>query len=174
MISNRTKIAMGLFHIRPGTKNSAKLSQDPIVRESLMPIENLDHYFIYSSDLEKSRKFYSQILGLTDGPRPNFDFEGHWFYLNDTPVVHIGTTRFPGGIPAVNADAIVDNLPKQGTGRIDHVAFKATNVAEFIERLEKGSLPYHKQLIPEFNLTQLFVKDPDGATIELNFFAAST
>ena len=139
-----------------------------------MPIENLDHYFIYSSDLEKSRKFYSKILGLEDGARPNFDFEGHWFYLHDKPVVHIGTTGFPGGIPTANTGQTVDNLPKSGTGRIDHIAFKATNITEFIERLEQGSLKYHKQSIPEFNLTQLFIKDPDGATIELNFFATST
>jgi catechol 2,3-dioxygenase-like lactoylglutathione lyase family enzyme len=136
-----------------------------------MPIESLDHYFIYSSDLEKSREFYSQILGLEDGARPNFEFEGHWFYLGSKPVVHIGTTGFPGGIPNASSDPVVDNLPKLGTGRIDHIAFKATNINEFIERLEAGSLPYHRQSIPEFNLTQLFVKDPDGATIELNFFA---
>ena len=136
-----------------------------------MPIENLDHYFIYSADLEKSREFYSQILGLQDGPRPSFDFEGHWFYLNGKPVVHIGTTGFPGGIPAASAGEKADNLPKTGTGRIDHIAFKAKNIAEFLARFEKKSLPYHKNSIPEFNLTQLFVKDPDGATIELNFFA---
>ena len=136
-----------------------------------MPIENLDHYFIYSADIEKSREFYSQILGLKDGPRPSFDFEGYWFYLNEKPVVHIGTTGFPGGIPSASAGETVANLPKVGTGRIDHIAFKATDIAEFLERLEKRSLPYHKQSIPEFNLTQLFVKDPDGATIELNFFA---
>ena len=77
-----------------------------------MPIENLDHYFIYSSDIEKSREFYSKILGLQDGPRPSFDFEGYWFYLNEKPVVHIGTTGFPGGIPTASTGKTVDNLPK--------------------------------------------------------------
>jgi catechol 2,3-dioxygenase-like lactoylglutathione lyase family enzyme len=138
-----------------------------------MPLENLDHYFIYATDLEESCQFYSQILGLTDGDRPNFDFDGHWFYLNDRPVVHVGTTDFPGGIPSTNIKKRVTTIPKKGTGRLDHIAFKATNVNEFIDRFESRSIPYHKQSIPDFNLTQLFVRDPDGTTIELNFFATT-
>ena len=135
-----------------------------------MPLENLDHYFIYAPDLEKSCKFYSRILGLEDGARPNFEFDGHWFYLNKKPVVHIGTNGFPGGMPS--SEEKKKSIPASGTGRLDHVAFKATNIQEFITRFENESIYYHKQSIPEFDLTQLFVKDPDGATIELNFFAA--
>jgi catechol 2,3-dioxygenase-like lactoylglutathione lyase family enzyme len=133
-----------------------------------MTIKRLDHYFIYSQNLEKTAEFYSNILGLESGPRPDFDFPGDWFYLDGQPVVHAGTDGFTGGYPesGVKDKSSLEN----GTGRLDHIAFRADNIKKFMDRFTKAKIDFHTQQVKSFNLTQLFVKDPDGLTIELNFF----
>lgn len=133
-----------------------------------MTIKRLDHYFIYSRSLDRTADFYSNILGLELGPRPDFDFAGSWFYLDGVPVVHAGTADFAGGYPD-NGVKDKSHL-KNGTGRLDHIAFRADNIQEFKDRLTKAEIDFHTQEVKNFNLTQLFVKDPDGLTIELNFF----
>ena len=133
-----------------------------------MTIKRLDHYFIYSRSLDRTADFYSNILGLELGPRPDFDFAGSWFYLDGVPVVHAGTADFAGGYPD-NGVKDTSKL-KNGTGRLDHIAFRADNIQEFKDRLTKAEIDFHTQELKDFNLTQLFVKDPDGLTIELNFF----
>lgn len=131
-------------------------------------IESLDHFFVYSSNLQKTKQFYSEILGLKDGPRPQFSFPGHWFYLNEKPVVHVGTSEFEGGFK--DGESVSTKISQVGTGSVDHIAFKCKNIQEFIARLDSLGQPFRTQEIPDFDLKQIFVKDPNGVTIELNFF----
>ena len=126
-------------------------------------IESLDHFFIYSSKLILTKTFYCEVLGLEDGPRPAFDFAGYWFYLNGQPVIHVGTNEFPGGFDRT------DQHRENGTGSIDHVAFRCKGFSEFIARFQKYNQQFKINEIPDFDLKQIFVKDPNGVTIELNF-----
>ena len=48
-----------------------------------MPL-SLNHYSICTADLEASRRFYVDALGLGVGPRPEFPFSGRWLYAGDT------------------------------------------------------------------------------------------
>ena len=137
-------------------------------KQSGPTIESLDHFFVYSSDLRSTHQFYTEILGLEDGPRPKFEFPGHWFYLDGKPVVHVGTEEFEGGYNNPGAQKTKDE--KLGTGVVDHIAFKCRNADAFTKRLKSNNHPYKTQEIPDFDLRQIFVKDPDGVTIELNFF----
>ena len=131
-----------------------------------MPLERLDHYFVYAADLDVSRRFYAEVLGLEAGPRPQFGFPGYWFYLEGRAVVHLGNDEFEGGyVPP--GPARVTSGP---TGPVDHIAFRASDITSFEQRFESLSLRYERREVPDFALSQLFVKDPDGLTIELNFF----
>ena len=40
----------------------------------------LNHFSIRTTDLEASRRFYADVLGLSVGPRPPFPFPGLWMY----------------------------------------------------------------------------------------------
>lgn len=131
-----------------------------------MPLERLDHYFVYASDLEVSKRFYSEVLGLVSGPRPQFGFPGYWFYLEDRPVVHVGDDGFEGGYVYENGEHVIAGP----TGPVDHIAFRASNLDDFLERFEKLGVSFQRREVPDFRLSQLFVKDPEGLTIELNFF----
>ena len=45
-----------------------------------MAVERLDHYTIRTADLDATRCFYTEVLGLSVGPRPAFTFPGLWLY----------------------------------------------------------------------------------------------
>ena len=55
------------------------------------------------------------------------------------------------------------------TGRIAHVAFNADNIDEFLERFEREGIPARRERVPKAPLQQIFLDDPNGVQIELNF-----
>ncbi len=132
-----------------------------------MPLTELDHYFVRANDLERSRRFYCEVLGFEEMPRPSFPFPGYWLGVNGRIQVHMG----PHGIPnpelyylGTTARSAVDN-----TGVVDHIAFLATDPNNFAKRFDALGLATRKRYFPQFQLYQMFVQDPDGLTIELNF-----
>jgi len=142
-----------------------------------MPVGRLDHYSIRSTDLEASRKFYTEIMGFDIGFRPPFDFPGLWLY-NGAPhpesngIVHII------GIDPDNPEGLASYLGERspeslaGTGTVDHMAFLATGIDEMRKRLDQHRIPSRERMVPSLGILQLFLEDPSGVTIELNYPAA--
>jgi len=54
-----------------------------------MEIDTIDHVNVETDDVDRSAKFYREVIGLKEGPRPDFDRPGFWMYAGDKPVVHI-------------------------------------------------------------------------------------
>ena len=133
-----------------------------------MPVTELNHYLVRCSDLERSKDFYCGVLGFEVMPRPNFPFPGFWLGVNGKIQVHMGQAGVPNselyylGSP--------EGVAKENSGVIDHVAFLASDPGEFIARFRKLGIDYRPRSLPEAELFQLFITDPDGLTIELNFF----
>lgn len=133
-----------------------------------MGLKSIEHYFVYARDLEASRRFYEEVLGFEVGYRPPFDFRGYWLYLGGTPCVHLGEAS---GSPAQEAylgkraDGATD-----ATGALDHVAFRGEDFPAYRARLDAHRVEYRHREVPEMRLQQLFVTDPDGVTLEFNFF----
>jgi catechol 2,3-dioxygenase-like lactoylglutathione lyase family enzyme len=119
-----------------------------------MPVTALDHYTIRTADLERSRDFYSEIIGLEIGDRPPFKFPGAWLYCGDHPVVHL---------------VGVDDQAQAHTGAIDHLAFRANDCAGFTGRLTERGVAFEERDVPATDLHQVFLRDPDGVRIEINF-----
>ena len=138
-----------------------------------MGIRKLGHYSIRTGDLEASRRFYTEVLGLREGFRPPFRFPGIWLYLGgdeaDFGVVHIiGIDRDdPQGLQEYLGDR--DETSLTGTGAVDHVAFLATGLADMRARLAARGVPFTERTVPSLGLYQLFVTDPSGVTVELNY-----
>lgn len=137
----------------------------------------LNHYSIRTTDLEASRRFYEDVLDLKVGPRPAFQFPGLWLYEGDSSVwansvVHIiGIDRNdPEGLKAYLGDREPASL--QGSGAIDHIAFFATGLAGMRERLERLGVMRRERSVPTLGLHQVFIDDPNGVVIELNYPAA--
>ncbi len=130
-----------------------------------MPLENLNHFLVVADDLEATRDFYVDVLGLEDGYRPPFDFLGHWIYLGKRAVVHLADRR--DYLDKVNH--VRDGSGDIATGPIDHIAFEATGLQDMVATLEKQGVPARHRKVPDVNLHQVFVYDPNGVLIELNY-----
>jgi catechol 2,3-dioxygenase-like lactoylglutathione lyase family enzyme len=132
-----------------------------------MPVLELNHYFIRARDLEVSRRFYCEGLGFEVMPRPEFGFAGYWLGAGGKVHVHMGLDGAPEAEPyylGTTAASARDNA-----GVIDHIAFLASDPEAFWERLDALALEAHGRHFPAIPLYQIFVSDPDGLAIELNF-----
>ncbi|UVE70394.1 VOC family protein (plasmid) [Burkholderia pyrrocinia] len=140
-----------------------------------MPVSRLAHYSIRTLDLEKSCRFYERVLGFKRGYRPPFDFPGAWLYKGGDEADY-GTVHIIGVDPA-NPDGLAaylgdKDLPATGTGTVDHIAFLATGVEAMWDTLRAEGIAWRDRTVPSLGLHQVFVEDPSGVTIELNFPAA--
>ena len=135
-----------------------------------MPLKKLDHYSIRTLKLEESKDFYVDVLGMTVGDRPDFDFPGYWLYVDGLPVVHLVgiDPDNPQGLIDYLGEVDVDDLDSSGT--LDHVAFVASDPKAFKEHLEQKSMPYRERDVPGMNLYQIFVDDPNKISVEVNYF----
>jgi catechol 2,3-dioxygenase-like lactoylglutathione lyase family enzyme len=138
-----------------------------------MAIQTLAHYSVRTTRLEASRHFYVDVLGFRQGFRPPFDFPGLWLYKgNDEAqfgVVHIIgiDPDAPQGLVAYLGDKSEQSL--HGSAAIDHLAFLATDLPDMRRRLQQAGLAFRERTVPSIGLHQVFVEDPSGVTIELNY-----
>ena len=126
-------------------------------------ITGLFHVAIKTRDLEATRRFWLDVLGLAEIARPDFGYPGAWFGV-PTPggvgIVHI----YAGG-PA----AAMSGVDTTGTAVIDHVSLTAIGFHAFRDRFAQHGAPWREFLVPGTTLWQLFVYDPSGVQLELTF-----
>jgi catechol 2,3-dioxygenase-like lactoylglutathione lyase family enzyme len=134
----------------------------------------INHISIRTLNLEATRRFYVDALGLQVGPRPEFPFPGHWLYQGplgayENAAVHlIGLDpNDPEGLKQYLGERSADSL--HGTGAVDHVAFFATDLTGTLLRLQQCGVQARERTVPGIGLHQLFLDDPNGVTVELNF-----
>jgi len=135
-----------------------------------LPLGQLNHYAMEPADLEATKAFYVDVLGLAVGERPPLGFPGYWLYSGEHAVVHLLGRREPREGITVRPPGV----KMGGTGRLDHIAFTATGLKEIRDRLAGHGVTYREQVLPRLNATQLFVEDPDGVGVELNFPPSET
>lgn len=134
----------------------------------------LNHFSIRSVDLPACERFYCGLLGLQRGPRPPFPFPGLWLYAGDTgeyanAVVHIIgiAPNDPEGLKQYLGEREATSL--HGSGAVDHLAFFSTGLADTLQRLRAQGVACRERSVPVLGLHQVFIDDPNGVVIELNF-----
>ena len=132
-----------------------------------MPLTGLNHYLIVSKNLERSKKFYQEVLGMQLAERPDFGFPGYWLKLGEDICVHLAS-QAPNKI---RDTFLLKKHPKgtAGSGSVDHIAFLAQDPMGVRQRIQKNKVEMHFRSFPDAKLFQIFLKDPDDITIELNF-----
>ena len=120
----------------------------------------LDHFNIRTRNLADTVRFYEDVMRLEKGPRPNFAFPGAWMYSEGKAVVHIVDI------------SKTDEAQKPDSGVVHHVAFASRGFDAMRERLSSKKMPYDARQVPGGDLWQIFVDDPNGVMIELNYEAA--
>ncbi|WP_445680542.1 VOC family protein [Radicibacter daui] len=115
----------------------------------------IDHATIRTADLEGTRRFLEEVLGLTVGPRPDFGFPGYWLYADGQPLFHL----IPGrGGP----------VDRQGE-TLDHVGLRLDGRDKWADRLSALGIPWSPMELPELGERRLFIRTPGGILLELVF-----
>jgi catechol 2,3-dioxygenase-like lactoylglutathione lyase family enzyme len=147
------------------------IDRDKLLAKRIMNIDSLHHVSLPVTDLERSRRFYREVLGLREIARPNFNFPGAWFQLGSTQQLHL----------------IVHANPTFRTGKsLDtrdiHFAARVGDYWKTVEFLH--SKGYREDAAPDDLLRiivnpratagfpQMYILDPDRNVIELNAAAA--
>jgi len=136
-----------------------------------MPLSHLEHYLIQAEDLEATKDWYVRVLGMREGPHPDFGFPVYWLYLGERDVLHMTQ----GGAEVSEARKRYlgqESQATRGSGVIDHIAFRATGLVEMIEHLRRNAIEFRERQVDDQGLYQLFLLDPNGVKVELNFAAA--
>lgn len=126
-------------------------------------VRGIDHINLRAPSelIERLRRFYIDIVGLHEGPRPSFrsGSRGYWLYAGEQPVMHLSV-------------GVEGNAQAQPTGWFNHVAFACNDLDATRARLDAAGQPYLIDVVDELNQVQLFLHDPAGTGVELNFSGA--
>ena len=133
-----------------------------------MPLSHIEHFLVQTADMEKTRDWYVRVLGMRVGPNPDFKFPVCWLYIGDQDVVHVTEG---GRNVSENRKKYVGQQSEalSGSGVVDHIAFRATGLRETIEHLRALGVQFRQRQVNDQGLYQLFLFDPNGIKIELNF-----
>ena len=136
-----------------------------------MPLSHIEHFLLQTADMEKTRAWYVNVLGMRVGPSPDFKFPVFWLYLGDKDVVHVteggkGVSENRKKYVGQQSDAV------SGTGVVDHIAFRATGLRDMIAHLKSLGVDFKQRQVDDQGLYQLFMFDPNGVKIELNYAKA--
>ena len=112
-------------------------------------VTQLDHVTVIITDLERSRRFYTDVLGLREvSPPYTFDFVVLWFALGENQYVHLL------------------HKPQADTVSPRHFALRVADAAAAREHCRTHGLAVEETVrIP--NADRFFVRDPDGDRIEI-------
>lgn len=119
-----------------------------------MALVKFDHVNIQTANLAAMSAFYDEVLGLPAGYRPPFRFGGAWHYCGDLAVVHLVETSPPDGV---------------GNPQLEHFALQAEGMADFLARLRQHGVAYRIAVVPEIEVRQVNIHDPDGNHIHIDF-----
>jgi len=120
-----------------------------------MTVLGVDHINIGTHQLDETRAFFRDAIGLAEGYRPDFAFGGAWLYAGDTAVVHL-------------VDLAEAKLPSSQAA-LDHFALRIDDYDAAIARLDATGVRYRAVDIPNTPIRQINLRDPNGVNIELNY-----
>lgn len=131
-----------------------------------MTIQHLDHFTLRTAKVDETVAFFRDAIGLEEGWRPAFPFPGSWLYSAGRALLHIANLD--------NSSAQLDaylgtRVLAEGSGALDHVAFRGSDLESHRQRLLNQGLPFNERVVPDLLEHQLFVEDPNGIQVELIF-----
>jgi len=124
------------------------VASPPTTSSACFQVEKIDHCSVIITDVARSRRFYRDLLGLKEIPKPRtFDFVALWFDLGNQQL-HL--------LLKDKADTI---SPR-------HFALRVVDAAAARRYMEeRGVATEETTLIP--GADRFFIRDPDGNRIEV-------
>ena len=124
--------------------------------------KSFDHVTLICADLEATRRFYVDFLGMTQVPRPAFKFPGLWFQIGNMQI-HATQAEPRSGQSRLGR-------PRRNTivSRGHHIAFAVDDVSEALKIVELHGVRIASPLQQRPDgFKQLYLYDPDGHVVEL-------
>jgi catechol 2,3-dioxygenase-like lactoylglutathione lyase family enzyme len=137
-----------------------------------MPLSHIEHILVVADDIDATRDWYARVLGMQSGPHPDFGFPVHWMYIDGVDIVHIGPSAKQAGEIQKKYLGRTSQQSEAGTGALDHIAFRAIGLRAMLEHLRAERVPFTQRRANGQALFQLFLYDPNGIKIELNYDAS--
>ncbi len=146
-------------------------------------IRSLDHVNIVTKNFPETIRFYTEVLGMKNAGLPGGMVSNKNAFIcddNDNAVLHIQ------GVDPQDPQSTFDSIRQRlgnlrtsigladlnGSASIEHVAFACHDYDAVRERLRRNGLEMRFNEVPQMGLRQIFVNDPNGITLELNFRTA--
>jgi len=143
-------------------------------------ISRLDHVNIVTKNIEETIRFYTEVLGMKNAPLPGGMISAKNAFICDddgNAVLHIQ------GVDPEHPQPTFDSIRQRlgnlrgsiklsdldGSAAIEHVAFACQDYNAVRDRLNRQGLEMRFNEVPQMSLRQIFVNDPNGITLELNF-----
>ncbi len=132
-----------------------------------MQIEAIHHVSLTVTDLERSRRFYREILGLQEIARPAFNFPGAWFQVGAAQQLHLivhANPTFRVGKPLETRDL-------HFAVRVPHFHQAVAELRSKGYRDEGAEDEFSRMILQpdaKAGFPQLYVLDPDRHIIEIN------
>jgi catechol 2,3-dioxygenase-like lactoylglutathione lyase family enzyme len=126
----------------------------------------MEHVLVLSDDIDASREFYTSIVGLQVGARPELEFPGFWLYAGSTPCLHLAERQ--AYLEHAGRLGLSTTPDAFGRGPVDHIAFAASDYDAVVERLEQHGVAAIRNTVSGGVMRQLFFDDPNGVRVEIN------
>jgi catechol 2,3-dioxygenase-like lactoylglutathione lyase family enzyme len=125
-----------------------------------MIVQGLDHVNIRVKDPAATVAFFNDVLGMPSSPARKY-------WLTDAAgnaVVHVGSSGEP-----YSSDSWRPFKARDDSGAIHHVALSCSGFDAVLARLNERGLDHYTNAVPQSNFRQIFVAEPGGVLLELNF-----
>jgi catechol 2,3-dioxygenase-like lactoylglutathione lyase family enzyme len=119
----------------------------------------LNHIAIKVTDVDKSKEFYENVIGLRKIPRPKIDIPGEWYGIGENALHLIGGKARKGIDPTGPHMAIEVEDFDATKARVEELGLEYLDGAAMVARMT----PEAQKMVGR----QLWIRDPDGNVIEL-------
>jgi len=144
-----------------------------------MAIRRLEHYNIRTTKFDETVRFYVDVLGMRADrpPMAPADFPSSWIFdaqgiaaIHLTPVDPADPEKSYAIVSQYRGGPDPEDPPAfRGSGAVDHVAFECDSYDQMMDKIKARQIPHITHDVMQINLRQVFIKDPNGVTVELNF-----
>ena len=117
----------------------------------------MNHLGLPTADPERGARFYCEVLGFIETPRPAFSFRGSWLLNRKVGVM----------IHLIHDEKFKPPDDQPINSRTNHFAMQVSDYDTAIQQLAAHGVSYVERVLPDYGYRQAFFHDPDGNVVEL-------
>lgn len=123
------------------------------------PVETglMNHVALPTADPARGVRFYCEVLGFRETPRPSFSFRGAWLFRRDVGVM----------IHLIHDEEFLPKLDGPIDTRTNHLAIRVDDYDRAVKLLREHNVEIVERVLPDYSYRQVFFRDPDGNVLEL-------